>query len=278
MKDYSLHSVYGFVVKLLFLALAGFATASIDRGEAATYSIHPDGSINPQTARQTSDETASEIARLNTQLSSSDEEERRSAVLALSALETLAARESLIAALADRSDRVRAAAVTGLGRLDDPSLATIIAPLLTKDKSAFVRKSAGYALGRLHSPAGTAALVAALSDKEFEVRGAAAVALGQYSDAQAVEPLIRALSDKSEFVRAQAALALGGNGRAAVNAVPSLIRMLTSDKELEARRQAAHALGQIGDPSALPALQAAGRAADPHLSSAALTAIERIKN
>jgi HEAT repeat protein len=271
-KDYSLRSVYGFVVKLLFIALAGFATVSIDRGQVATASIHP------QPARQRSEEVSSEIARLNTQLNSSDEEERRSAVLALSALETLAARESLVAALQDRSDRVRAAAITGLGRLDDPSLATIIAPLLSKDKSAFVRKSAAYAIGRLRSPAGTAALVAALGDKEFEVRGAAAVALGEYSDAQAVGPLIRALSDKSEFVRAHAAHALGGNGRAAVSAVPSLIRMLTSDPDLEPKRQAAYALGQIGDPSALHALRAAVRANDPHLSSAALTAIENIKN
>ena len=114
--------VSGFVVKLLFLALAGFATASIDRGEVAT------SPINPQITQQRSDDIDAEIARLNTQLNSSDAEERRSAVLALSTLETPAARNSLIAALGDRSERVRAAAITGLGRLGDSSLATIMPP------------------------------------------------------------------------------------------------------------------------------------------------------
>jgi HEAT repeat protein len=269
-KGYSLHTASGFVIKLTFLALAGFAIASTHGSEAACL-------INPQNGHTKPTDIASEIGRLNTQLNSSDEEERRSAVLALSALENPAARSALAAALKDDSERVRAAAVTGLGRLDDPSLATTIAPLLTGDKSAFVRKSAAYALGRLHSPAGTGALVAALKDKEVEVRGAAAVALAEYPDAQSVEPLVAALADKSEFVRAQAARALGANWRSAGRAVPSLIRMLTSDRDQEAKRQAAHALGQIGDPAALPALQAAHRSSDPHLSSAALAAIERIK-
>ncbi len=265
-----MHRVIGFLVKLLILALAGSATASTARGKIAC-------SLHPQTATQTPDEIASEVARLSGQLNSSDEEERRSAVLTLAALEHAAARNALISALADKSERVRAAAVTGLGRFEDAGLATIVAPLVTKDKSAFVRKSAAYALGRMRSPAGTAALVAALRDKEIEVRGAAAVALGEYPDAQAIEPLTAALADKSEFVRAQSARSLGANTRAAARAVPSLIRVLTSDQELEPKRQAAAALGQIGDRSALPALEAAVRAPDPHLSSAALTAIERIK-
>lgn len=265
-----MHSVIGFVVKLFILALTGFATASAAGGEVAC-------SLSPQIATQASDEIASEIARLTNQLGSSDEEERRSAVLTLAALETQAARNPLVSALSDRSERVRAAAVTGLGRLEDPSLATIVAQLLTKDKSAFVRKAAAYGLGRMRSQDGTAALVAALRDKDAEVRGAAAVALGQYADAEAIEPLIQALDDKSEFVRAQAARALGANTRAAVRAVPNLIRVLTSDRDQEAKRQAAAALGQIGDPSALPALQAAQRSTDPHLSATALTAIEKIK-
>lgn len=265
-----MHSGIGFLVTLLLLALAGSAKASTTRGEVACF-------LHPQTAEQTSEEIASEVARLTSQLNSSDEEERRSAVLTLGTLETAAARNPLISALSDKSERVRAAAVTALGRFEDPGLATTIAALVTKDKSAFVRKSAAYALGRMRSQAGTVALVAALKDKDTEVRGAAAVALGEYPDAQAVEPLIAALADKSEFVRAQSARALGANGRAAARAVPGLIRVLTSDKELEPKRQAAAALGQIGDQSALPALEEARRASDPHLSSAALTAIERIK-
>ena len=266
-----MHSVTGFVVKLLFLALVGFATASPHRGEAAIFSLRT------QSAEQPSQDIASEIARLTSQLNSSDEEERRGAVLALATLETPAARGLLVSALGDTSERVRAAALTALGELGDPSLAAEVAPLLIRDKSIFVRKSAAYALGRLHSPAGTAALVTALKDKNVEVRGAAAVALAEYADAQAIEPLARALTDKSEFVRAQSARALGVNSRAARSAVQNLIRVLTSDPDYEPKRQAAWALGEIGDQSALPALEAARRANDPYLSSAALTAIEKIK-
>ena len=266
-----MHHVTGFVVKFLLLALTGFAPASPHRGEAANFSLRP------QSADQPSQEIASEIARLSGQLNSSDEEERRGAVLALATLETQAARGLLVSALGDKSERVRAAALTALGELGDPTLAAEVAPLLLKDKSIFVRKSAAYALGHLPNPAGTAALVAALGDKNVEVRGAAAVALGEYADAQAIGPLSRALADKSEFVRAQSAHALGANGRAARGAVSSLIRLLTSDPDYEAKRQAAWALGEIGDPTAIPALEAARRAPDPYLSSAALAAIEKIK-
>jgi HEAT repeat protein len=100
--------------------------------------------------------------------------------------------------------------------------------------------------------------------------------MGEYADAKAIEPLTRALTDKSEFVRAQSARALGTNKRAASRAVPNLIRVLTSDPDYETKRQAAWALGEIGDPSALPALEAARRAPDPYLNSAALTAIKQI--
>ena len=108
------------------------------------------------------------------------------------------------------------------------------------------------------------------------MRGAAAVALGEYADAQAVEPLTSALADKSEFVRAQAAHALGTNARAAIRAVPSLIRLLTSDQDQEVRRQAAHALGQIVRPSLC---RAPPRTAQPNPSPEQRRAhsIERIK-
>ncbi|HXG67224.1 MAG TPA: HEAT repeat domain-containing protein, partial [Blastocatellia bacterium] len=77
--------------------------------------------------------------------------------------------------------------------------------------------------------------------------------------------------------RAQAAHALGVNGPAAARAVPALINMLTSDKAPEARRQAAIALGHIGERAALPALEEAKFSADPYLSQAALAAIASLK-
>jgi HEAT repeat protein len=109
------------------------------------------------------------------------------------------------------------------------------------------------------------------------VRGAAVVSLSNLADATAIMPLISALEDKSEFVRAHAAAALGANGRAAAQAVPNLVKLLTSDKDPEVRRQAATALGMIGEPSALPALEHATHASDPYLSQAAREAIPQIR-
>jgi HEAT repeat protein len=226
-----------------------------------------------ETSQQSSQ---SEIERLTSQLKSSDEEERRQATLMLAALETPAAIPALTSALNDTSERVRALAITGLARLGDPSLVAVIAARLAQDKKPFVRKAAAYALGKFGRAEGTAALIAALKDKDLEVRGAAAVALGEYRDASAIAPLSAALADKSEFVRAQAARALGTNGRAAAQSVPLLINLLTSDKDQNVKRHAATALGQIGERAALPALERAARSHDPYLSQAANEAIKMI--
>lgn len=187
------------------------------------------------------------------------------------------AQPALVGALDDPSERVRAAAATGLGSLGDPAMVEPLAARLAKDKKPFVRKAAAYAIGHFSSHDGTSALVATLKDKDAEVRGAAAVALGRYADAQAVAGLTAALTDKYDFVRARAAHALGVNGRAAAQAVPQLVTLLTSDKDNEVRRQAATSLGLIGERSALPALNQAQHDPDPYLSLAALDAIRRIE-
>lgn len=249
------------------IVLSAFASAQPFCGSGQCAIVSP----SPVNSKQSSQ---SEIERYTSQLKSSDEEARREATLMLVALETPATIPALTSALNDTSERVRALAITGLARLGDSSLVSIIAARLAQDKKPFVRKSAAYALGKLGSAEGTAALVAALKDKDIEVRCAAAVALGEYSDASAIAPLTVALQDKSEFVRAQSARALGANGRAAAAAVPSLVRLLASDKDQNVRRHAATALGQIGERSALPALERAARDHDPYLSQAADEAIK----
>lgn len=251
-------------IALAFFALVHPFSRS---GQCAIFSSPPHPS--PQNSNP-------EIARLTDQLKSSDEEQRRDAALKLAALRNPATIPALVSVLDDPSERIRALAITALARVGDSSLAPLIAARLSNDKKPFVRKAAAYALGRFRSSEGTAALTAALKDKDAEVRGAAAVALGEYADASAIAPLEGALADKSEFVRAQSARALGVNGRAATGSVPLLAKLLTSDTEQEVKRQAAIALGRIGDRAALPALEKAERSHDPYLSHAALEAIKMI--
>ncbi|MFL6214956.1 MAG: HEAT repeat domain-containing protein [Blastocatellia bacterium] len=246
-------------------------------GSAYAFLQSPTPSSTPTSTQEIAADRRAEIARYAAALQSGDEEERRQAVLMLGAMRDAATIPTLRAALGDKAERVRAAAIAALGMLDDSSLTPVIAIYLTKDNRPFVRKTAAYALGHFATGDATAALIVGLRDKDMEVRGAAAVALSSRPDAAAIAPLIKSLSDKSPFVRAHAAAALGVNGRAAAQAVPDLVRVLAKDEDHESRRQAATALGRIGEPSSLTALQEAERSSDPYLSQAAREAISSIR-
>jgi len=219
----------------------------------------------------------SEVARLAAQLRSNDEEERREAAMGLSSIRNDEAVAALTNALTDNSPRVRAAVINALSERGSDSVALLLVTRLAEDNEQFVRKAAAYALAKFHSPERTAALIKALNDKDIEVRGAAAVSLGDHADANAVAALSAALGDKSSFVRAQAARGLGVNGSAAGQAVSRLISLLSSDPDGEVKRQAAAALGRIGDRSALPALERARRDKDPYLAEAASDALKQIQ-
>ncbi len=59
-------------------------------------------------------------------------------------------------------------------------------------------------------------------------------------------------------------------------AVPALVAALQKERaEADVRREAALALGAIGDAAALPALRAALTATDPYLSQAAENALKK---
>ena len=229
------------------------------------------------TSLQGSGSTDPEVARWAAQLKSSSEEERREAAMQLALLRGEAAFRSLASAANDPSAKVRAAVAASLAERGDESAVPILAALLTRDKQQFVRKTAAYALGRFHEGERTAALIGALTDKDFEVRAAAAISLGDHADANAIAPLSTALSDKSDFVRAQSARALGVNGRGAAQTVPALIALISKDEDNEVKRRAAWALGQIKDRAALPALERARRDKDPYLVEAAAEAIRLIE-
>ena len=230
----------------------------------------------PQVNQRHSREIDTEVGQWSAQLKSGDPEQRREAAMQLSRIEGNAATSALVSALTDPSPLVRGAVAASLGERADPSVASPLGARLTSDKDAFVRKTAAYALGRFSGTERTAALLAALKDKDPEVRGAAAVSLGDHAESAAVAPLAAALSDKSAFVRAQTARALGVNGSGARQAVPTLIGLLTSDQDGEVKRQAATALGSIGDRSALQALDRATRDSDPYLAQAARDSIRMV--
>src|SRR5713226_233522 len=202
-----------------------------------------------------------EIERQRQRLSSSDIEERRDALMRLGNMKRPDASRIAAAGLNDLDVKVRVAAAHAVVFLPPAEAAGLLLPLL-QDRADFIRREAAYALGETRSRSAVARLTELLSgDKEAAVRGAAAVALGQIGDETAVNALSQALSGTKkkkaapgdEFVMRSAAHALGQiRSRAGL---PVLIAALADDQSpLDVRREAAAALGLIGDTSAAPSL------------------------
>jgi len=93
----------------------------------------------------------------------------------------------------------------------------------------------------------------------------------------APDPGLKQLNDPSPSARVEAVMRLG---RSRVqSAVPSLIQLLSRDSSAQVREAAARALGLIGSPQALSALQTAGLADDdPEVRHSAQFAIEVVRN
>lgn len=186
--------------------------------------------------------------------------------------------------LVDASPMVRAVAAKAILSLPVSEAVASIIPLLS-DRDEFVRREAVYALGLTQSKSATAAVTERLlTDKEDGVRAAAAVALGHIADETSVVALATVLTgqakrkgkqERNDFVLRACATALG-RIRSSVG-VPALISTLTNETlHDDVRREAAAALGLIGDRSAIPALTHAVNSNDPYLSRTAYEALKRI--
>jgi len=227
-----------------------------------------------------------EIERQRLRLNSGEVEERRDALMRLGALRRPEASKVAAAGLGDLAPIVRVTAAHAILSLSPAEATDLLTPLLL-DKLEFVRREAAYALGQTRSRTAVSRLANLLtSDKEVGVRAAAAVALGEIGDESAVPTLTQVLAGRpgkkkkakaeNEFVMRAAAHSLGQiRSRAGVEV---LIAALTDDtNDNDVRREAATALGLIGDPSAGPALRAAVDSNDPYLSEAAREALRLLK-
>jgi HEAT repeat protein len=221
-------------------------------------------------------------------LSSGNTEAKRTVLLEITNGGDEATARIAVKALSDKSEIVRASAASAINALSPAEAATVLLPLL-KDKAPFVRKEAAYALGRTAHPSAAAGLIDRLrSDKDYEVRCAAAVALGQVGSEADMSALAGVLSkspsEDNEFIRRAASHSIGqiagSIGRSLVNRqiAPILIKALSNSREADdTRREAAFALGMIGDPAALPVLYAQLRSPDPYLVERTKKSIELIE-
>ena len=226
-----------------------------------------------------------EIERQRQRLGSLEAEERRDALTRLGNLKRPEASRAAAPALNDGTPVVRVTAAHAILSLPAREAVALLTPML-RDKSEFVRREVASVLGKARDRSAVNALSETLlQDKKPSVRGAAAVALGVVGDESAVPALTQVLtagkkkrSDEEEFVVRSAARSLGQiRSRAAVAVLIATLE--NSSYPPDTRREAATALGLIGDTSALPALQAAFTAdEDPYLSEAARLAMRTIKS
>jgi len=204
--------------------------------------------------------------------------------------------ETLIAALGDDTGHTFPGVVGLIAAMGDQAVLPLMGAL--NSESEEVRRGSIVALGMLGEPA-RPQLLAALMHPSYRIRYGAALALdrtgwvpegererfrylfatGQWPELvkmrkAVVLPLLAALDDAHYAVRRDAALALGSIGD--LRAVESLQRLLITDPEVAVRAAAAEALGLLVDDQAIPVLRAAVRDHAHSVRMAAALALARI--
>jgi HEAT repeat protein len=259
--------------------------------------------------------SAQDLTALSKKLRSGSTEEKRDALMQLRSLRSEAASRAALPALRDGEPIVRATAASSVLFLPPQEAAAALVPLL-RDKDEFVRREGASAIGETHDPSAASELIRSLTgDKSDEVRVAAAVALGKVGNPAAVSSLVVILdqqpNENNEMLRRAAARSIGQiaqimrSGRVIVlspqnflsekfkdslarpspemlkhftRAVSVLIRVLESSNEADdTRREAAFALGAIGDRSAESILKKYTSASDIYLAAIAKEALLKLK-
>lgn len=187
-------------------------------------------------------------------------------------------------AVKDSHPAVRQNVAWTLGQIGRSGIVTLRKALL--DDNKYVLRDAAAAIGRMNSDGKQAVpeLLRCSGHADAEVRKASLIALVRLVDENdkniAMAPLRRALSDSEVEVRRNAALAMGNiGGDEAREAVPVLIDALQNG-ELTMRQQAAAAIRNIGPiaSDAVPALRRALLAPDETLRRNAAVALGGIES
>jgi HEAT repeat protein len=254
-----------------------------------------------------------EIRQQAERLQSKDVETRRDALHKLRTSESEEASRIATSGLDDKAEIVRATTPFSILELPREEAAANLLPHL-KDKSEFVRRETAYALGRTRSTSAVPPLLEILRrDKQYQVKCSAVVALGEIGELSAADALTRILQTKpkedEEFLRRAAARSIGQIAEITLqkeflaqtdikdynrfvienrklltqkhpllrNSLSVLIRVLQNlDEADDVKREAAFALGAIGDASAIPVLQLKLAAEDYYLVEISRRSLQKI--
>lgn len=182
------------------------------------------------------------------------DEQRQNCLKAVDAFgEPLAQR--LMARLAEEGDQaIRKTLSEALVRQGSVALKAVL-PFLQDDRWYVVRNAA-YITGEIREPSTVEQLKPILQHPDLRVRREAIRALTRIGGTAVVGILLRSLQGDDADLRRQAMLSLGAMKNPA--AVPSLIQFIQAPdwrvRQLEGKKDAIRALGEIGSSDALPAL------------------------
>jgi HEAT repeat protein len=182
-------------------------------------------------------------------LKDGDNNTRYWAAIALGMINDSRAEDPLIQALGEDNAKVREGAGWAIRAMKGHPAAELFMQLLRSEDSS-MRIGAAGALGDSQDEGAVQPLIQAMQDEDAKVQIEAARALGKLNNTSAIEPLIQALGDDDEGLRNEVAAALAKMGGPAVG---PLIAVLQDNDS----KEAAWALGEIGDARAIePLLQA----------------------
>jgi len=172
------------------------------------------------------------------------------------------ARSALLAATRDPDPRVRSAAATVLARVPGPEVAARLRELAQRDSSLYVRGAAVRAFAALEPAAALPVIDALLGQASWTdvLRVSALAALAHLPPDTAVPILERYLGpENSRFAREAAIATLMRTAQGHQADVAHRLEPLLADPDLFIRGEVARALGALGQPSSVAALEARRR-------------------
>jgi hypothetical protein len=155
---------------------------------------------------------------------------------------------ALTGALDPAVRRVYYDALLSMGPVSRPVIEAMI-----EDDNRFLVRDACVMLGEIGGERAVQLVTSALADTDPRVRTEALHALGELGDAEAGRLALGFMEDSDTNVRIAAAVAAGKLGLD--RALRPLLQLLEQEQEADQRVRLLLALGQLGDPGAVPAIE-----------------------
>jgi aminopeptidase N len=182
---------------------------------------------------------------------------RSESVKSLAEFKTETAKAGLLEAVRDKDSRVRRAAITGLAAFKDKKLVELFTGLINNDPSYYVVAEAAKALGQTEAPGAYDTLIGLMKQDSWQetIRAGALNGLAALKDQRALDLGLKyAAPGNRPVMRATALQMLATIGKGNDQVLKALTDAL-KDPSPQILFGAVQAIGTLGDPRAIPALE-----------------------